>query len=222
LTVSNTLRILDTVFQHERGEQMDRGEIIFGYGRVSTIDQHTGNQRKELMDAGYDIRDWFEETVSGGIPASERPEFQKLMASMKAHLRTGQKVALVVSKLDRLGRNAIDVQTTVRDLAADGIRVYVHQLGKLDLTSTAGKPMLAMLCAFAEFERDLLRERTKGGLATKKAQGVKLGRPAKTTEGDREEIRQKLAGGSSVSQVARDYGISRSTVISIRDSVPVC
>ena len=189
--------------------------VLFGYGRVSTSDQHTDSQHKELVDAGWPIRAWYAESISGGTMASQRPEWGRLLSDMKAHLRTGLKVALVVSKLDRLGRDAIDVQSTVRALSDLGIRVYVHQLGDVDLTSTTGKPMLAMLCAFAEFERDLIVERTQAGLARAKAEGKQLGRPASTTPEQREQVRRRYAEGESVSALARAFRVSRGTVLNI-------
>jgi DNA invertase Pin-like site-specific DNA recombinase len=77
--------------------------------------------------------------------------------------------------------------------------------------------MLAMLSAVAEMERDLLVERTQAGLARAKAEGKRLGRPSKTDESQREAIRVALAGGSTVSQLARDFNVSRATIIGIRD-----
>ena len=123
---------------------------------------------------------------------------------------------MVVSKLDRLGRDAIDVLQTVRQLGERGIKVIVLQLGNTDLTAPAGKLLLSMLAAVAEMERDLLVERTQAGLARAKANGKKLGRPTKTTAAERIEIRQRLLAGESVSYLARTYGISRANVIGIR------
>jgi len=125
---------------------------------------------------------------------------------------------LVVSKLDRLGRDAVDVMQTIRLLGDRNVKVVVLQLGSTDLTSAAGKLLLTMLAAVAEMERDLLVERTQAGLQRAKAQGKKLGRPAKTTDAQRQSIRDDLKGGMSVSQMARQYSVSRATVIGIRDS----
>lgn len=189
---------------------------VFGYGRVSTAQQHTENQRLELERAGYVLDYWFEDMgVSGKVPAMQRPQF----ASMFDKLRDGE--TLVVSKLDRLGRDAIDVQQTVKTLSGRGIKVLVHALGGQDLSSSSGKLMLAMLSAVAEMERDLLVERTQAGLARAKAEGAVLGRPSKTTPEQKDQIRADLAAGVSVSQVARDAGISRATVIAIRDGYPI-
>jgi DNA invertase Pin-like site-specific DNA recombinase len=188
---------------------------VFGYGRVSTGQQTTENQRLELEQAGYLIEPdyWFaDEGISGKVCASQRPAFKAL----KGKIRRGE--TLVVSKLDRLGRDAIDVLQTVRDLGSKGVKVIVHQLGSTDLTSPAGKLLLMMLSAVAEMERDLLVERTQAGLARAKAEGKVLGRPSKTTELDRMEIIQKLGEGQSVSAVAREYNVSRANIIGIRDN----
>src|SRR5690606_36025983 len=92
----------------------------------------------------------------------------------------------------------------------------VLMLGDVDLTSSTGKLMLAMLSAVAEMERDLLVERTKAGLAKAKAEGKKFGRRPLTTPRQQQEIRKMLAGGTSVSEVARKYSVSRATIINIR------
>ena len=188
---------------------------VFGYGRVSTGLQTTENQRLELEQAGYLIQPefWFaDEGISGKVSASQRPAFIKL----KEQIRSGE--TLVVSKLDRLGRDAIDVLQTVKELGTKGVKVIVHQLGNTDLTSPAGKLLLMMLSAVAEMERDLLVERTQAGLARAKAEGKILGRPSKTNDIQRSEIISKLQAGESVSAVAREYGVSRASIIGIRDN----
>jgi putative DNA-invertase from lambdoid prophage Rac len=183
----------------------------FGYARVSTHDQNTANQRQEIERAGYAIDYWFaDEGVSGAIAARDRPRFKEMLDK----IRSGE--AVVVSKIDRLGRDALDIQRTVKELKEMGVPVHVVQLGGTDLTSSAGKMRLAMLAAFAEMERDLIVERTNAGLARAKANGTKLGRPAKTTAADRKQIRARLEQGDSVSSVARAYGVSRGLVIAVR------
>lgn len=184
---------------------------IFGYGRVSTNQQTTDNQKIELENSGFKIDYWFTDNgISGKTSASQRPEFSRLLTQ----IRDGE--TLVVSKLDRLGRDAVDVLQTVRNLADRNIQVIVLQLGKTDLSSPTGKLLLTMLTAVAAMERDLLIERTQAGLARAKAEGKTLGRKPKTTEDQRVVIRDQLNSGISVSQVARDYGISRAAVIAIR------
>jgi putative DNA-invertase from lambdoid prophage Rac len=183
---------------------------IFAYSRVSTKDQTTTNQKLDIETAGYKVDFWFsDEGVSGKSSASQRPQFKALLGQ----IRDGE--TLVVSKLDRLGRDAQDVGATIKALAARRIEVIVLQLGKLDLTSPAGKLMLTMLAAVAEMERDLLVERTQSGLMRAKAEGKTLGRPTKTNDDQRAEIVSMRKTGVSISAVARTYGISRASVMRV-------
>ena len=189
---------------------------IFAYSRVSTVSQNTSNQKLEIQNAGFSIDYFYEDIgVSGKVFAKQRSEFSKLLNQ----IRDGE--TLVVTKLDRLGRDVVDILTTIRYLTSRNIEVIVLQLGKFDLTSTAGKLLLTMLMAVAEMERDLLVERTKMGLLRAKAEGKKLGRPKKTTTQQRKEIIQKLEESVSVSEVARIYGISRASVIWIRENLKI-
>lgn len=182
----------------------------FGYGRVSTKEQTTQNQRLELEAAGYAVDYWYaDEGVSGKVPALQRPEFAKMLSQ----IRDGE--SLVVTKLDRLGRDAQDVGATIKQLAARRIEVIVLQLGKLDLASPAGKLMLTMLAAVAEMERDLLVERTQAGLVRAKAEGKTLGRPTRTTAEQRTTMRSRRRAGDSISALARDFRISRASVMRI-------
>lgn len=190
---------------------------LFGYGRVSTHEQTPENQRGEIEQAGFMVhpRRWFADTISGKVPASQRPEFAKLLD------RIEEGDSLVVAKLDRLGRDSIDVERTLLDLEERGVSVVVLQLGRTDLTSSAGKLIRKVLGAVADMERDLLIERTQAGLARAKAEGKQLGRRWKTTEEQREEIRRRYATGETVSALARDYGISRGSVLNVVRAVPV-
>jgi len=183
---------------------------IFGYGRVSTKEQTTENQRREIEAAGYAVDYWHaDEGVSGKVSAAQRPQFAKMLGQ----IRDGE--TLVVTKLDRLGRDAQDVGATIKALAARRIEVIVLQLGKLDLTSAAGKLMLTMLAAVAEMERDLLVERTQSGLARAKAEGKTLGRPTLTTDEQRAAMVARFKAGESISALSRDYDVSRASVMRI-------
>lgn len=177
----------------------------FAYCRVSTIGQTTENQVQEIRSAGFEIQPQrcIEETVSGSTSSSERKGFNSLLDRMEA----GD--VLVVTKLDRLGRNAIDVQSTVQLLESRGIKVHCLALGGVDLTSPAGKMTMTVLAAVAQFERDLLIERTQAGLERAKSEGKTLGRPAKASF---EQIRAFKTQGLSQSQVAVKLEISLSTV----------
>ena len=131
----------------------------FVYARVSTADQTTDNQVREVEAAGFkvDPKRVIAETISGSTAAMQRPGFARLVD----RLETGD--VLIVTKLDRLGRNAMDVRATVEQLATEGVRVHCLALGGVDLTSPAGKMTMAVISAVAEFERDLLIERTQAG-----------------------------------------------------------
>ncbi|WP_426148277.1 recombinase family protein [Polaromonas sp. DSR2-3-2] len=185
---------------------------VFAYCRVSTVDQHTDNQVQEIAQAGFQITAsrTITETVSGSVAANERAGFRKLLDKLE------DKDVLVVTKLDRLGRNAMDVRATVDALAGMGVRVHCLALGGVDLTSPAGKMTMGVIAAVAEFERDLLIERTLSGQARARAAGTHMGRPAKTSEADRDAILLALAKGATVSSLADKYKISRATVINIR------
>src|SRR3954453_12247138 len=108
---------------------------LFAYARVSTSEQTTDNQLREITAAGFSIerKRTVTESISGSVAASQRPGFTKLMERME------EGEVLVVTKLDRLGRNAMDVRTTLEKLAALSIRVHCLQLDGADLTSPAGK-----------------------------------------------------------------------------------
>lgn len=175
--------------------------------------QTTENQKMEIEQSGFKIDYWFsDDGVSGKVPAGKRPQFAKLLEK----IRDGE--TLVVSKLDRLGRDALDVLQTTRLLAERQIRVVVLQLGGTDITSPAGKMLMSMLAAVAEMERDLMVERTHAGLARARKEGKQIGRPSKTTPEQRIEILEALGRGESVSSQARRYSISRANVIGIRET----
>jgi putative DNA-invertase from lambdoid prophage Rac len=187
---------------------------VFLYARVSTSDQTTENQVREAELAGFKVepKRMIKEAVGGSVAAVQRPGFARLMDRLEAD------DVLVVTRLDRLGRNAMDVRATIDKLAAMGARVHCLQLGGTDLTSPAGRMVMGVIGAMAEFERDLLIERTQAGLERAKAEGVALGRPASLDAKQREAVQAELAGGASVSAVARRYGTSRQTVMRVRDT----
>ncbi|MDM5181679.1 recombinase family protein [Massilia sp. DJPM01] len=191
----------------------------FLYARVSTAEQTTDNQVLQAAKAGYTVEPHrvHSETISGTIPAMERPVFAKVVSK----LESGD--VLVVAKLDRLGRNASDIDRTVEQLRTAGIRVVVLDLPVMEVTSAAGDLVRRMFAAFAQFERDQLVERTHAGLARAKAEGKALGRKdalavlaekrgVALTE-LREEIRQKLSNGATARGLAKDYGVSHPTIL---------
>ena len=169
---------------------------------------------REIAAAGFAVqpRRVVVETISGSVAAVQRPGFRRLLDRLEPD------DVLVVTKLDRLGRNATDVRATVESLAAIGVRVHCLALGGVDLTSPAGKMTMQVIAAVAEFERDLLIERTQAGLARAKADGKPLGRPSALTEAQRRDIVRRLAEGGTVSALAREFHTSRQTIMRVRSS----
>lgn len=186
----------------------------FAYARVSTIDQSAANQLREIEAAGFNVdkRRVVTESISGSVSADQRPGFAQLLLKME----DGD--MLIVTKLDRLGRNAMDVRATVEALADRGIRIHCLALGGVDLTSAAGRMTMQVLNAVAEFERDLLIERTQAGIARAKAEGKAMGRPSALSKQQQDEVRRQLADGMSVAGLAKRYGTSRQTIMRIRDA----
>jgi len=180
----------------------------FAYCRVSTADQTTDNQVREIEGAGFkvDPKRVVVETVSGSVAAMEREGFARLVDRLEA----GD--VLIVTKLDRLGRNAMDVRATVEALATEGVRVHCLALGGVDLTSPAGKMTMAVIAAVAEFERDLLVERTQAGLARARAEGRSLGRPAALSEVQQQDIITRRSAGQSLGVLAKEFGVSRAAI----------
>ena len=187
----------------------------FAYARVSTTDQETQNQVAEIGAAGFKIEPHriITETISGSVSIALRPEFSRLLDKME------QGDVLIVTKLDRLGRDAIDVASTVAKLEALGIRVHCFALGGVDLTSSAGKLTMGVINAVAQFERDLLIERTQSGLARAKAEGKRMGRPPSLSLDQHEAVRSQLAAGTAVAALARDLKVSRQTIMRVRDLI---
>ncbi len=180
----------------------------FAYCRVSTADQTTDNQVREIEGAGFNVepKRVVAETVSGSVTALERKGFAKLVDRFEA----GD--VLIVTKLDRLGRNAMDLRATVDMLAAQGVRVHCLALGGVDLTSAAGRMTMGVIAAVAEFERDLLIERTQAGLSRAKAAGKALGRPQALSADQQALIIAGRANGLSLGVLANEYGVSRAAV----------
>ncbi|SDQ99059.1 putative DNA-invertase from lambdoid prophage Rac [Burkholderia orbicola] len=187
----------------------------FAYARVSTSDQTTANQLREIEAAGFSVdkRRVVSESISGSVSADQRPGFAQLLVKME------EGDVLIVTKLDRLGRNAMDVRATVEGLAERGIRVHCLALGGVDLTSAAGRMTMQVLNAVAEFERDLLIERTHAGIARAKAEGKAMGRPSALSDEQRAEVLRELDAGASVAALARRFGTSRQTIMRVRDAV---
>jgi DNA invertase Pin-like site-specific DNA recombinase len=182
------------------------------YLRVSTDEQTIENQERELTEAaqrhGWRIVAVFkDEGISGSKGRDKRPAFDRLH---KAIVR--REIDLVASwSIDRLGRSMQDLVPFLSEVHGAGCGLYLHKQA-LDTTTPAGKAMFGMMGVFAEFERDMIVQRTKAGIARAKAQGKHCGRPALDTE-LREKIAQRLAAGATRYAVAKELGIDRNTVV---------
>jgi DNA invertase Pin-like site-specific DNA recombinase len=172
-----------------------------GYVRVSTVDQNPARQLE-----GLELAKVFLDRTSG--KDTNRPE----LARMLEFVREGDTV--VVHSMDRLARNLDDLRRLVTDLNAQGITVEFVQ-ESLTFTGTdspMAKLLLSMMGAFAEFERGLLRERQSEGIAIAKASGKYNGRRPALTTSQAAQLREKVANGMPKAEVARQLGVSRSTV----------
>lgn len=180
---------------------------LFAYCRVSTTEQTTENQVLAIQNAGYPVETHrtIEETISGSCPAMQRPEFKNLVVNK---MESGD--TLVVLKLDRLGRDNIDLQQTIKLLTEKNIKVVSLDLPVQNLSSSEGKLMLQIISAFAEFERNRLIERTQAGLARAKAEGKKLGRP--TADKTTKKVLDLKMKGLTQAMVANQLGLSLPTV----------
>ena len=185
---------------------------VFAYCRVSTLEQTTEKQRREIEAAGFAIRPQrlIEEHISGSVAASERPGFIRLLDRME----NGD--VLIVTKLDRLGRNAMDIRKTLEQLASSDIRVHCLALGGVDLTSAAGRMTMQVISAVAEFERDLLLERTHSGIARAKAAGKRFGRPSALNEEQQLTVIARINAGNSISAIAREFNTTRQTILRVK------
>ena len=187
----------------------------FAYCRTSKQTQTTDNQVLEIASAGFNIEPHriLTEVISGSVAASLRPVFKTLLERLEA----GD--ILVVSKLDRLGRNSMDVRTTVEQLEKREVRVHCLALGGLDLTSAAGKMTMSVISAVAEMERDLIVERTNSGLARAVYEGKVLGRKPSLSKIQKDEILLKLnQEGVNVSALAQEYKTTRQTILRVKNS----
>jgi len=185
--------------------------MIYGYARVSTTKQmKNGNslddQVKLLQDAGAEkiVTDSFTGTKM------DRPGFTALLKELKA----GDK--LIVTKLDRFARTAVEGGAIVKQLHEAGVTIHILNMGIAD-NSPMGKLMVTMLLAFAEFERDMIVERTQTGKAVARANGKQVdGRPKKFASEKIEYALKMLDEGNSYTQVEKITGISKSTLIRAR------
>lgn len=182
------------------------------YLRVSTDGQTTENQRRELVQvaerAGWQVVEVYEDAgISGAKGRVDRPAFDKLH---KDAVRRRFDVVMAWS-VDRLGRSLSDLLRFLEELRGLGVGLYLHKQA-LDTTTAAGKAMFQMLGVFAEFERAMIQERVKAGLARAKSQGKRLGRPPVVDARKLKAVQAGKKAKLSVRQIAKKVGLSVGTV----------
>ncbi len=184
----------------------------FIYNRINAQDQLSDDHMGEITGAGFIINQQqvIVECISGSVAANARPQFSRLVAHMTAA------DVLIVTKMDRLGCNATDLQKTIARLALKDIEVYCLVFGVMNLAGPEGGQILDFLKKVADFEKDLLIDRVNKGLAESRKNGNKAGRPEALSDNTQDEIQNLLASGVTVSKLARDYNVSRPTIIRIR------
>lgn len=185
------------------------------YTRVSTSDQSCERQIAELTAyvnrAGLEIVATVKETVSG--TKNDRTERKKVMELA----RKGLINMILVTELSRWGRSTPDLRTTIEELASRQVAVRALNGPDLDISTAQGKLMLNLLSAISEFERDLLQERIKSGIAYARSKGTKSGRTiGRPTFNKSERVLRLLDQGQSVRAIAAELGISKTTVMKIK------
>lgn len=179
------------------------------YARVSTHEQHTLNMQIETMKKYAKARGWQIETEISEIGSGAkdtRPKREELINQAKRR----QIDVIVVWKLDRWGRSVNDLFHTLNELSSLGVG-FISLTEALDLTTATGRAMAGLLAIFAEFEREILRERVKAGISHARQKGKNHGRPV-TIKKYEEEIKKLFANGLSKSEIARKLGIGRTSV----------
>lgn len=176
-----------------------------GYARTSTLEQNLDAQITALTAAGCHM---IRTEQKSGTTLEGRPELQTILD----FIHPGE--TLVVTRIDRLARSLHDLQIIVTRLKEKGAHLAATEQ-PIDTSTAAGKAFFDMLGVFAEFETNLRRERQAEGIKAAKQRGVYRGRPPKI---DMEEIKLRLANGTSPTQVARDMGISRGTVYKAKNA----
>lgn len=178
------------------------------YARVSTHDQQTLPMQMEAMRKYVKARTWKIalqiEDIGSGV--KERPQRERLLIAA----RKREIDAVIVWKLDRWGRSLADLITTLQELSMLGVG-FISLTEALDMTTPTGRAMAGLLAVFAEFERDLLRERVKAGIAHSREQGKPHGRP-KTAGHKVGDVIKLYHQGQNKSQIARELGIGRTSV----------
>jgi putative DNA-invertase from lambdoid prophage Rac len=177
--------------------------ITFGYVRVSTDDQTTENQKRSIAERYQNVRWYSDDAVSGAVVAAQRPKLSQLLETVQ----NGDTV--VVAAIDRLGRNTVDVLSTVELLKHKGVSV-VSLRENFDLSTPVGIAMLTMLAAMAQLERENIKARQLAGLERARAEGKNLGR--EKTIDDSQVASWRSSNNASIADTAKHFSISPASV----------
>lgn len=179
--------------------------MLIGYARISTSRQGQSleAQREALIDAGCDPNHLYSDTISG--TRWQRPGLDAALNYMHPN------DTLVVTRLDRLGRNLVETVTTISDLSERSINVKVLEPA-LDTSRPADKVVVNVMASLAEWERDLLIQRTREGVAYARSQGRVAGPKPKLSFEQKKQAAQLVEGGESIASVARSFNVSRQTI----------
>jgi len=203
------------------------GQIAAIYCRVSTGDQDCQRQERDLLalagKAGYTIAGIWKETASGS--KSDRQQRQKIL-----NLAQARKIDLIlVTELTRWSRSTLDLFHTLNDLQSWGVGLIAQTGLQFDLSTPQGKLIATLMSGFAEFERDLLRERVRSGIQAAQARGVIFGRrPGQRIKSEKltPKVLALIAEGCSYRQIGRQLDLSKNTVMAIvkreREKLKVC
>lgn len=192
------------------------GQSVALYCRVSTADQACARQEMDLRayakKAGYKIVGVWKETASGA--KDDRPERRHIL-----DLAQARKIdVILVTELTRWGRSLLDLVHTLQGLQTWGVSLIAQTGLQFDLSTPQGKLIAAMMAALAEFERDILRERVRSGMAAAKARGVVFGRqPGQNVKADRlaPKVLKLVKAGHSYRDIAQRVNLSKNTVMAI-------
>jgi DNA invertase Pin-like site-specific DNA recombinase len=198
------------------GETIMKRAVL--YLRVSTIEQTTANQERELRQAaeraGWEVvKVYKDHAISGAKGREKRPAFDALCRDA-----TKRQFDVVMAwSVDRLGRSLQDLVTFLSELHALKVDLFLHQQG-LDTTTPAGKALFQMLGVFAEFERSIIQKRVRAGLARAKSEGKTLGRPRIAADVET-AVKATLASGTGMMKTAKLHQIGVGTVVRISRAI---
>ena len=189
------------------------------YARVSTDKQTVSNQLNDLREVasrnGWVVIDeYLDEGISGSKGRDKRPEFDRLLKDANRKKYEG----ILVWSIDRLGRSLQHLVSFLNDVNSKDIGLYIHQQG-IDTSTPTGKMMFQMCGVFAEFERNIIRERVKSGLDRAKKSGQKLGRPTNVNESTKAAVIELRHIGMSMNKICKTLSIGSGTLYQLLDKV---